>query len=86
MQGTIRWAQGPKPVFFGLLPQYLILISLVQFLFIYLVVLGLRGCMGFSLAVVSRGYSLVVEHELSGSWACICWALEHRVSSCGAQT
>ena len=81
MQGTVRWAQGPKPIFFGLLPQYLILISLVQLLFIYLVVLGLRGYTGFSLAVVSGGYSLVVEHELSGSWACICWALERGVSS-----
>ena len=47
-------------------------------------VLGLHCCTGFSLVVVSRGYtlvavsrlliavaSLVAEHELSGTWASV---------------
>ena len=33
-------------------------------LFIYLAVLGLRWCTGFSLVEVSRGHSLVAAHKL----------------------
>ena len=42
------------------------------------VLLGLCGCMGFSLVVVSRGYSAVAVCGLL-------IAAEHRLSSCGAQ-
>ena len=61
--------------------------------------LGLHCCSGFSLAAVSRGYSLVVElrlliavaslvveHRLKGVGASVVGsfqALEHRLSSCG---
>ena len=42
--------------------------------------LGLHCCMGFSLVVVSGGYSLVSVHGL-----CSSWALEHRLNSCDAR-
>ena len=63
-------------------------------------VLGLRCCTGFSLVAASRGYSLFAVHGLSlqrllllwsmgsgmcGLSSCGSWALEHRLSSCGAQ-
>ena len=36
---------------------------LLHFLSLFLAVLGLRSCSGFSLVVASRGYSLVVVHQ-----------------------
>ena len=67
------------------------------------VLLGLCGCVGFSLVVVSRGYCAVAvcglliaaEHRLEGMQvsavaahglnSCGSQALEHRLSSSGAQ-
>ena len=59
--------------------------------------MGLHCSEGFSLAVVSGGYSLVVvsrlltvlaslvaEHGLEGSWASV--AVAHRLSSCNSWT
>ena len=48
-----------------------ILLSLLLSIIIILSVLGLRCCLGFSLVVVSRGFS-----------CCGAWALEHRLNSC----
>ena len=55
-----------------------------SFIYLFLAVLGLRCCMGFSLVAASRGYSLVtvrgllivaaflvVEHTLWGTWASV---------------
>ena len=69
-------------------------------LFIYLLaVLGLHCCMGFSLAVVSRGYSVfvvcgflivlasfIMDHGLYGARSSVLaapQAPEHRLSNCG---
>ena len=56
-------------------------------LFLFLAVLGLHCCVGFSLVVTSRGYSLVVVHRLLivepacwGAWASVVAAYE--LSSC----
>ena len=69
-------------------------------LFIYLAVLGLHCCPGFSLAVASGGCSLAVVPGLLIWWrlllwnpgsralglrSCSSWALEHKLSSCGTQ-
>ena len=56
----------------------------INFIYLFLAVLGLRCCMGFSLVAASRGYSLVtvrgllivaaflvVEHTLWGTWASV---------------
>ena len=62
-------------------------------------VLGLHCCTGLSLVAVcgllTAVASLVAEHGLLGTQApvvathgfsrCGCWALEHRVNSCGTQ-
>ena len=65
-----------------------------------LTVLSLCCCVGFSLAVASRGSSLLQWIGFSLQWllllwsvgsgvcglsSCGSWALEHRLSSCGAQ-
>ena len=78
----------------------LLIFSFLKTLFIYLalVVLGLRCYGGYSLVVDSATLivvaSLVAEHGLWGMWAstvmgrglsgCGFWALEHRLSSCGS--
>ena len=60
--------------------------------YLFLAVLGLRGCMSFSLVglcgLLGVVISLVAGHTLQGVWACRgCGspALERRPSSCGAQ-
>ena len=64
----------------------------IQF-YLFVALLGLHCCVGFSLVVGSRGYSLVVVHGLlfieasCGAWAlrhlgfssCSSWTLEHRL-------
>ena len=71
-----------------------------NFIYLLLAVLDVHCRAGFSLVAESGGYmlaalqgfvisvaSLVVEHP-SRSWgfsSCGSWALEHRLSSCGAQ-
>ena len=70
----------------------------INFIYLFLAVLGLRCCMGFSLVAASRGYSLVtvcgllivvaflvVEHTLSahGLQCCSSGVLEPRLNSCG---
>jgi len=67
-------------------------------MYLFVAVLGLHCCRGFSLIVVSRGYSLVVVNGLlveaaslvrstgsrfTGFGSCSSWALEHRLSSYG---
>ena len=69
-------------------------------LFIYLAVLGLHCCPGFSLVAASGGCSLAVVPGLLIWWrlllwstgsralglhSCSSWALEHKLSSCGPQ-
>ena len=69
-------------------------------LFLFLAVLGLRCCAGFSLVVVIRGYSLLQctvfslcgfsccraqALELVGFNSCNSQALEHRLNNCGTQ-
>ena len=71
------------------------LFFLFFFLNLILPVLGLHCCEDFCLVVTSRDYSLVAEHGFRGARAsvvaarglsdCDSWALEHRLSSCGAQ-
>ena len=69
--------------------------KLFTYLILFLAVLGLHCCMGFSLVVKSRGYSLVVvhgllivraslvaEHGLQGAWASVTAA--HGLSSCSS--
>ena len=64
--------------------------------YLLLAVLDLCCCLGFTLLVVSRGYSLVAacglfiaaaplvaEHGHMGFSSCGSWALEHRLNSCG---
>ena len=50
----------------------------ILFIFIYLAILGLNCCMGFSLVAVQGLLigvaALVVEHRL---WVCRHWELEH---------
>ena len=68
------------------------------FIYLFLAVLGLPCCAGFSLVVASRAYSLVAVYrfltaEATGTWALGCkgfsscgsWALEHRLNSCSTQ-
>ena len=47
-------------------------------LFVYLAMLGLHCCVDFSLVVASKGYSLVVVHELI---AVASFVVEHRLQS-----
>ena len=59
-----------------------------------LAVLRLHCCMSISQVAASRGYSLIVVHRLLLLWStgfrhlgfssCGSWALEHRLTSCGA--
>ena len=42
----------------------LILVFLYNFIYLFLAVLGLRCCVGFSLVAESGGYSLVMAHGL----------------------
>ena len=68
--------------------------SLIVLVCLFLAVLGLRCYAGFSLAVKSRGYSLIAVHGIQGVCAsvvvlhgprsCGFWALEHRLNSCDA--
>ena len=69
--------------------------SCLLFIYLFLAVLGLCCCVGFSLVVVSGGYSLVAEHRLQatlvsvvvacGLSRCGFQAVEHRLSSWSAQ-
>ena len=67
--------------------------------YLFLAMLGLCCCMGFSLVAVSRGYSLlampaflIMAGSLSGAQAlglasfssCDSQAVDHRLSTCGA--
>ena len=69
-------------------------------MYLFMAVLGLCGCAGFSLVAASSGYSLVAVHGLLVAGAPRCraqalgpvtlssggsQALEHRLSSCGAR-
>ena len=58
------------PVFIS---KLLVMCSSELIFFFFLAILGLRGCAGFSLAVVCKLLiavaSLVAEHGLEGSWA-----------------
>ena len=72
---------------------------LYNFIYLFMVVLGLHCCSGFSLAAASGQYSLVVVCRLltaAASLVAECWALghggfssgssqvlEHRINSCG---
>ena len=48
--------------------------------------LSLFWCSGFSLALVSRGYSLAVVRGLIAAASCYgSLALEHRLNACGTQ-
>ena len=51
-------------------------------IYLVLALLGLLCCAGFSVAVETRGYLLVVVFGLSG---CGFWALEHRLKICVIQ-
>ena len=44
--------------------EYVIYLFILNFIYLFLAMLGLYCCMDFSLVVVSRVYSLVAEHEL----------------------
>ena len=72
-------------------------VCLLIYLFLFLAVLGLRCCAGFSLAVVSGACSRIVvhrlliavpslvgEHRLWGAWASV--VVVHRLQSCGIWT
>ena len=65
--------------------------------YLFMAVLGLCCCVGFSLVAVSWVYTLVIVHGLlvavvslvaelgaHGLGSCGSWALERRFSSCGA--
>ena len=52
-------------------------------MFLFLAVLGLRCCTGFSLVVVSRGYSLIATHGLL--IAVVSLAAEHQLYDTWAQ-
>ena len=70
-----------------------------SFIYLFLTMLSLRCCMGFSVVVVCRLLtvmaSLVAEDRLLGVWAsvvgacglssCGSWVLELRLNSCGTQ-
>ena len=68
-----------------------------NFIYLFLAVLDLRCCAGFSLAAASKAYSPVVmcglliavtslvEHRLQGAGASVLQVPEHRLHSCGAQ-
>ena len=59
------------------LPSLVIFYPFKIILFIYLlVVLGLRGCSGFSLVGASRGYSLVVQTSPCGGFSL--WSMGSR--------
>ena len=57
--------------------------SLIVFVDLFLAVLGLGCCVGFSLVVKSRGYSLAVVPGLQGVGVSV--VVLHGTSSCGAQ-
>ena len=60
-----------------------IMFYLFYFIYLFLSVLGLLSCLGFSLAAVSKGYSLVaVPIEDSKHWASV--VATHGLSSRGA--
>ena len=54
----------------GQLPFYVLYLFflIILFIYIFLAVLGLHCCKDFSLAVVSRGYSLAASH--CGGFSC----------------
>ena len=68
-----------------------------NFIYLFLAVLDLRCCAGFSLAAASKAYSPVVvcglliavtslvEHRLQGAGASVLQVPEHSLHSCGAQ-
>ena len=78
--------------------------KIIYFMYLFLAVLGLHCCVGFSIVTASSGYSLAMIHGFSlqgllllqsmasralcayGLSSCSSWTLEHRLSSCGAQT
>ena len=49
------------------------------FIYLFLALLGLPCCAGFSVVAETRGYLLAVVLGLSG---CGFWAVEHRLKSC----
>ena len=72
-----------------------------KFIYLLMAVLGLRCCAGLSLVAASGGYSLLRCVGFSLQWilllrsmgsrrkgfsSCGTWALDHRLSSCGAWT
>ena len=71
---------------------------IILYIYLFLAVLGLHCCVGFSLVVVSGSYSLVTTHRrlvmvaslvagsrFAGLSSCSSWALKHRLISCRAQ-
>ena len=76
------------------------LVLFTNLMYLFVAVLGLHCCRGFSLVVLSRGCSLVVVNGLlveaaslvwstgsrfTGFSSCSSWALEHRLSICGTR-
>ena len=72
----------PAPLY---LHDHSLYIYIILFIDLFLAVLGFCGCKGFSLVVVSRGYSLVVwASHCSGFFCCGAQALgSGGFSSCG---
>ena len=74
--------------FFGKIFTQILVFLYSMFIYLFLTVLSLYHCTGFSLVADSRGYilvaerelllavaSLVVEHGLWGTWASVVWLL-----------
>ena len=67
--------------------------TLQSFLLLFLAVLSLHCCAGFSLVAVSGGYCLAAAHGFLTAVASLVmehspedvWAPEHRLSSCGTR-
>ena len=61
--------------------------SKTLFIYLFLAVLGLRGCAGFPVVVVSGGFSCGRARDLGckGFSSFSSQALEHGLRSCGAQ-
>ena len=55
----------------------------ILFVYLFLAVLGLRCCEGFSLIAASRGYSLVAKSRLLNGVASL--ATDHEFWGCGLQ-
>ena len=55
-----------------------ILLGCIESFFLFLAAVGLRCCLGFSLAAASRAYSLVVVHRLLIARLLFLWSLGSR--------